>query len=92
MTRNYLPYSQQPAPPPRQPNQAPPPWWHPLTRWWGIFGVITFIGLIMWLIDNSGFRRAKPPAPVERAKPALMVEQSLRPIASREPAAQRTAS
>jgi hypothetical protein len=59
MARNYWPYPQQPAPSPRQPDQAPPPWWRPLTRWWGIFGVIIFIGLVMWLIENSGFRPAK---------------------------------
>jgi hypothetical protein len=92
MTRNYWPYPQQPAPSPRQPDQAPPPWWRPLTRWWGIFGVIIFIGLVMWLIENSGFLPTKRPVPRDRAKPALMVEQSSRQSVSREPVAQRLPS
>jgi hypothetical protein len=92
MARNYWPYLQQPAPSPRQPDQAPPPWWRPLTRWWGIFGVIIFIGLVMWLIENSGFRPAKRPISPEPAKPALMVEQPSRPLAPRQPIAQGTSS
>jgi hypothetical protein len=91
MTRSHLPYPQQPAPSSRQPDQAPP-WWRPLTRWWGIFGVIIFIGLVMWLIENSGFQPAKRSVPNERAKPALMVEQSSRQFTFREPAAQRMPS
>ncbi len=91
MTRSYLPYQQRPVQHPGAPNQPKPlpPWWRPLTRWWGIFGVIIFMGLVMWLIEHSHFHRPKPPVPVERAKPALRVERSSSHFATVAP---RTAS
>jgi hypothetical protein len=35
------------------PTETASRWWWPLTRWWGIYGLIIFIGLIMRLIDAA---------------------------------------
>jgi hypothetical protein len=44
-------------------QQNASPWWHPLTQWWGIFGVIIFVGLVMRLMDNGSHWFASPPTP-----------------------------
>jgi hypothetical protein len=79
MTRNYRPYPQQPVQYAPLPSRTASRWWRPLTRWWGILGVIIFIGLVMRLIDVTGFPRSLRHAPVSRdhAMPAVQLEQSL---------------
>jgi hypothetical protein len=81
MTRNYMPYRHQPFQSYRLPSQPAPHWWRPLTRWWGIIGVIIFVGLVMRLMDNVGFPRTMRHAPVSggHATSASQIEQILRP-------------
>jgi hypothetical protein len=50
--RRYAPYHQQSARPSKL-GQANSQWWRPFTRWWGIFGVLIFIGIVMSLVDHS---------------------------------------
>jgi hypothetical protein len=61
MTRQFLPY-QSPAQQPPTPQQPTAPWWRPLTRWWGICGVIIFAGLVMSLVDGASQWSAEQPA------------------------------
>jgi hypothetical protein len=50
----HKPPPYQPKPPqPGAPNQSALRWWQPLTRWWGLCGVIIFIGLCLSLFDNT---------------------------------------
>jgi len=44
-------------------NNNASPWWWPLARWWGICGIIIFIGLLMSLIDNEASWYTDQPAP-----------------------------
>jgi hypothetical protein len=80
MTRNYLPYHQQPVQYAPLPSRTASHWWRPLTRWWGIVGIIIVIGLVMRLIDSSGFPRTIRHAPIskDRLTPNVQIEQSLR--------------
>jgi hypothetical protein len=80
MTRNYLPYRQQPAQYAPLPSRTASRWWRPLTRWRGIVGVIIFIGLVMRLVDSSSFPRSLRHAPIskDRVTPAVQIDQSLR--------------
>jgi hypothetical protein len=52
MMRTLPPY-QSTLPQPGAPSHAASQWWRPLTRWWGICGVIIFIGLCLSLFDNA---------------------------------------
>jgi hypothetical protein len=62
MIRRYSPYDQQSAAGPSQSSdQAAFRWWRPLTRWWGIVGVIIFIGFLMQQVESLGHRRASQP-------------------------------
>jgi len=61
MMRKLPPYHQPTLLQPGAPNQTPSRWWRPLTRWWGLCGVIIFIGLCLSLFDSAARWFAGPP-------------------------------
>ena len=46
------------------------PWWRPLTRRWGICGVIIFIGLVMLLIERGTDWYAEQISPLIQSRDA----------------------
>jgi hypothetical protein len=81
MTRRYPPYHSQPHRSFDRDDQPRPRWWRPLTRWWGIVGVIIFIGLVLSLVDEVGRRIASKPesnrsASTAAATRAVQLDQS----------------
>ena len=55
-------------------------WWRPLTQWWGLLGVIIFIGLVMRMIDSSTAWRVRQSEPLSgkvASAPAPRSDQSL---------------
>jgi hypothetical protein len=43
-------------------------WWWPLTRWWGVCGVIIFIGLAMQVIEYGTKLYAEQISPVAQGR------------------------
>jgi len=61
LNRRYPPYHPQSLRPFDRDDQPRPRWWRPLTRWWGIVGVIIFIGLVLSLVDEVRRQTARKP-------------------------------
>jgi hypothetical protein len=93
MTRRYPPHHPQSLRPLHPADQPRPQWWRPLTRWWGIAGVIIFIGLVLSLTDEVNRRAARKaeanPATSSSAPQAAQLDRSSSRPQPASPAVQR---
>jgi hypothetical protein len=64
MAPKYLSYYQRAAQASRPPERPTFPWWRALTNFWGMFGLLIFIGLVLRLIDGAASWAARQPSPL----------------------------